>query len=250
MVEPATDLLTTDVVTVAGPDAGRFLQSQLSQDVDTMAVGAHARAFLLEPDGKVAAWGRLTRISDTSYTFVVDPGAGPTVAARLARFKLRTDVDITVTDGPPVPPEWRRIATGVPAMGREITPSTIPAELGPAVIGASVSFTKGCYTGQELVARVDSRGNNVPRPVRSLHIEGVTVPPTGASVVVGDDEVGVVTSAASHPDDGVVALATVARRVVPPAQAQIRWNGGNARALVSELVTTFDDDGATTRVTP
>ena len=56
---------------------------------------------------------------------------------------------------------------------------TIPAELGQWLIDASVSFTKGCYTGQELVARIDSRGGNVPRPLRGLVVDGA-VPAVGA----------------------------------------------------------------------
>ncbi len=54
-----------------------------------------------------------------------------------------------------------RIVSGIPAMGSELTDKTIAAEAG--LVDRSVSFTKGCYTGQELVARLDARGNNVPR---------------------------------------------------------------------------------------
>ena len=54
-----------------------------------------------------------------------------------------------------------RIVSGIPAMGSELTDRTIAAEAG--LVDRSVSFTKGCYTGQELVARLDARGNNVPR---------------------------------------------------------------------------------------
>ena len=57
-------------------------------------------------------------------------------------------------------------------MGRELTEDTIPGEGGQRLIDLSVSFTKGCYTGQELVARIDSRGGNVPRPVRVLAADG------------------------------------------------------------------------------
>ncbi|HEX6568134.1 MAG TPA: hypothetical protein VF015_03185, partial [Acidimicrobiales bacterium] len=63
-----------------------------------------------------------------------------------------------------------RIRSGVPAMGAELTGATIPAEAGRWVVDASVSFTKGCFTGQELVARIDSRGGHVPRPLRGLDI--------------------------------------------------------------------------------
>ena len=54
-----------------------------------------------------------------------------------------------------------RIVSGIPAMGTELTAKTIAAEAG--LVERTVSFTKGCYTGQELVARIDARGSNVPR---------------------------------------------------------------------------------------
>src|SRR5690606_7561419 len=77
--------------------------------------------------------------------------------------------------------EALRIECGVPAMGAELTDATIPAEAGQWLIDASVSFSKGCYTGQELVARIDSRGGNVPRPVRGLRL-GQDDVPTGATL--------------------------------------------------------------------
>ena len=102
--------------------------------------------------------------------------------------------------------ERQRIRAGMPRMGAELTDETIPGEGGQQLIDLSVSFTKGCYTGQELVARIDSRGGNVPRPVRVLQASGdVNV---GDEVTVGDDLVGVVTSAA-----GDVALAPLMRKV-------------------------------------
>jgi tRNA-modifying protein YgfZ len=107
-----------------------------------------------------------------------------------------------------------RIEAGVPAMGAELTPDTIPGEAGQWLIDASVSFTKGCYTGQELVARVDSRGGNVPRPVRRLVVEGPAkvgdpVVPIGAGTAAG-----LITSAAWVEDRQVtVALAPLARKV-------------------------------------
>ena len=80
--------------------------------------------------------------------------------------------------------EALRIECGVPAMGAELTEATIPAEAGQWLIDASVSFTKGCYTGQELVARIDSRGGNVPGPLRGLLVDGEPVP-VGTTVAGG-----------------------------------------------------------------
>jgi folate-binding protein YgfZ len=251
-----------DVVVVRGPDALAFLQGQLSQDVEALAVGETARSFLLQPAGKVDAWLRVARTADDEVVLDVDPGWGAAVEARLRRFLLRTKaeleggrwtgvalrgpgsaavataadpsgvhrreagwpgvegVDLLGPDGsPPVDLptatadvlEGLRIEAGVPAMGAEVHEGTIPAELGQWAIDASASFTKGCYTGQELVARIDSRGGNVPRPVRGLVLDGPV--PAGSAVLVDGAEVGHLTSVAASSALGTVALGPLARSV-------------------------------------
>ncbi len=117
-----------------------------------------------------------------------------------------------------------RIAHGVPAMGAEVDEGTIPAELGSWVIEASVSFNKGCFTGQELVARIDSRGGNVPRHLRGLVVDGPP-PATGAALTVDDKDVGRVTSTAREPGGRTVALAFVHRSIEPPAAAVVGGDG-------------------------
>jgi folate-binding protein YgfZ len=116
--------------------------------------------------------------------------------------------------------EALRVECGVPAMGAELTESTIPAEAGRWLVEVSVSFTKGCYTGQELVARIDSRGGNVPRPVRGLLLAGDPVSP-GAEVVAGDAVVGQVTSSAVSPALGPIALAPLSRAVEIGAEVTV-----------------------------
>ena len=126
--------------------------------------------------------------------------------------------------------EIARIRAGWPAMGRELTERTIPAEIA-GLVESSVSFTKGCYTGQELVARIDSRGGNVPRPVRLLEIRGGGVSP-GAEITVDGKTVGEITSAAADPASAAtVALGPVHRRVEPPASAEV--NGMPATVLAT-----------------
>lgn len=108
--------------------------------------------------------------------------------------------------------EALRIRAVVPAWGSELDADTIPATVGQWVIDASVSFTKGCYTGQELVARIDSRGGNVPRLLHRAEVQGPP-PSPGTPVLVDDVEAGSVTSSASV-EGGSVALCWVGRAVV------------------------------------
>jgi folate-binding protein YgfZ len=126
-----------------------------------------------------------------------------------------------------------RIEAGIPVMGRELDEGTIPAEAG--VVDMSVSFTKGCYTGQELVARIDSRGGNVPRRLRGLVLaEGPA--PVGATVQADGKDVGKLTSVAYSPAlDATVALAYVRRAVEPPAEVVVEWDGGSSPARVEAL---------------
>jgi folate-binding protein YgfZ len=108
--------------------------------------------------------------------------------------------------------ERLRVEAGWPAMGSELTTETIPAESG--VVLEAASFTKGCYTGQELVARIDSRGGHVPRLLRHVRLARPARP--GATVELDGREVGRVTSVA-----GDLALAYVNRSVEPPAVSSL-----------------------------
>ena len=118
-----------------------------------------------------------------------------------------------------------RIAAGTPRMGAELDERTIPAEAG--VLDRAVSFTKGCYTGQELVARIDSRGGNVPRRLRILEVAGPP-PAPGTDVTVDGAVVGHVTSAALR-GDGSVTLAYLGRAVAVPAAVDVGGVPSTAR---------------------
>jgi tRNA-modifying protein YgfZ len=239
--------LERDAIRVAGPEALAFLDGQLSQDIKALAVGDAAESLLLQPQGKVVALLHVTRVADAEFVLDVDAGFGETVTERLQRFMLRTKATIeadaawrvlavghpgahTFIAGPDVAVpegvalvsrdayEVARIEAGVPVMGRELTEQTIPAEA-TGVVERAVSFTKGCYTGQELVARIDSRGGNVPRRLRGVEFATADVPAPGAPVLDADGaQVGTVTSAAWSPrTETAVALAYVSRKIEPPA---------------------------------
>jgi folate-binding protein YgfZ len=195
-----------DAVQVAGPDAGTYLQSQASQELRPLQVGASVWTFLLQPTGKVDVLARVWRTAEDEYVLDTDSGFGQVMVARINRFKIRVKADVTPLDwtcvavrgvdrtddqgvvawgrgydllGPaPIPPadvaegdpdalQAARIDAAWPVMGAEIVPGeTIPAETG--VTADAVSFTKGCYPGQELVERMDSRAAVAPKLLQRI----------------------------------------------------------------------------------
>jgi folate-binding protein YgfZ len=178
-----------DRVVVSGADALIYLHSQISQDVRDLPIGAERWTLVLEPGGKVDTLARVTRTGEDTWVLDTDAGFGEGLAKRLQRFKIRVDADVTMEPAVRATPrgdfEDRRIDAGWPRMGREITPGdTIPAVTG--VVAMTVNFTKGCYPGQELVERMDSRGAAAPSSLRIVVI-GHDVP---AGVGLGDSVMG------------------------------------------------------------
>jgi folate-binding protein YgfZ len=130
--------------------------------------------------------------------------------------------------------EVARVEAGRPEWGLDIDESTIPQEANLDELHA-ISYTKGCYTGQEVVARVHFRGH-VNRHLRGLRVAGAEPPPSGAQLV--DDTgrpVGEVRTAVSSPRLGGIALAMVRREVESGTSLSVRWEGGEMRADVSAL---------------
>lgn len=220
-----------DVVEVAGSDAATYLHGQLSQDVASMVDGESRWTFLLQPTGKIDVLARIWRRTAESYVLDTDAGFGEVLRARLARFKIRVQAELTparwdsiVTRGAPTPGTvvgWGNETTDLlgadleppidvaegtaadlvaarvdavwPAMGVEIVPGeTIPAETGISAV--AVNFTKGCYPGQELVERMDSRGTAAPRRLVALDVASGAQP--GDPIVHEGAEVGILTTVA------------------------------------------------------
>jgi tRNA-modifying protein YgfZ len=127
-----------------------------------------------------------------------------------------------------------RVEEGEPVFGRDVDESTIPQETG--LVPDAVSFTKGCYLGQELVARIDSRGR-VNRNLRALAITRNVLPPEGAAVRLGDKDVGRATSVAESLGSPV-ALALLRREVEPGDEVEVAWDGGSSPAVVRAVPVT------------
>ena len=226
-----------DYVRVAGPDAEAFLQRMLSNDVTI----APCRALLLTPKARVIAPVVVVRRADEDFLLLTEPGLGDAVASTLvrARFAARVEIEpeehtsVVVfgeQDGIPnsefgegsselldadVEPtmsaeelEQLRIEAGMPAWGKEIDDTILPAEAG--LDETHISFTKGCYPGQEPIARLRNRGK-VNRGLRVLDVEAAQ---PGDEIRVDDKVVGRVTSAADSRALGYV-------RVEVPLDAEL-----------------------------
>jgi len=210
-------------VRVAGPEACDYLQRMVSNDVEALQVGDSCPALLLTAKARLIAPLVVWRRGEDDYLLLTEPELGETLRAQLARMRLRARCEIEqeqhdsvlvfggdgiATDFPGAVElldsalrptiseeelELRRIEAGVPRWGRELDDRVLPAEAG--LDRTHISFSKGCYPGQEPVARLHYRG----------HVNHTL------QVVELDDETTVerVTSSARRPDGSVVALAYV-----------------------------------------
>jgi folate-binding protein YgfZ len=218
-----------DLVTVSGPDTWTFLQSLLSQDLDGLAVGERRKTLMLTPQGKVDVLAGITRSGDDAV-LDTEPGFGDQLVASLTRFKIRTKVEFAVAPAPELDAtglaaeEVARVTAGMPRLGVDLDDSVIPQEAFLEL--DAVSFTKGCFIGQELVCRIDSRGH-VNRFLRHLVPEDAAVTlPIGAEIVVNEKVVGTITSTAPG-----IAMGFVRREIEPPAVASVDGDAVRVEAL-------------------
>ena len=127
-----------------------------------------------------------------------------------------------------------RIEAGRPEWGIDMNDATVAQEANLDGLGA-ISYTKGCYTGQETVARVHFRGH-VNRFLRRLHFVSASIPSTNAELT--DDTgnvVGDIRSVAMSPRQGGVALAMVRREVLPGTTLHARWDGGECTVQIATI---------------
>lgn len=176
-------------------------------------------------DGGRAMVISVSEIDVPGYEIIVPAAAESAIRARL----LSTGV-IPAGAGAY---EVARIEAGKPEWGIDMNDSTIPQEANFDALGA-ISYTKGCYTGQETVARVHFRGH-VNKFLRRLHFVSAAVPPTNAELVDdAGDVVGDIRSVAISPRQGGVAIAMVRREVAPGTTLHARWDGGGCTVQIAE----------------
>jgi folate-binding protein YgfZ len=209
---PTTD---RDIVVVTGSDAGEYLQTQLTQDVLKLDVGESAWSFLLTPKSEIIALMLIVRSAETEYTLEIESGWGDAVRNTIDEFLGRMDVSFSQrTVLGESEDEQSRIARGWPRMGKEIDSSVTPAMTG--IVSDTIAFEKGCYTGQEFVARVHYRDAAPPKRLVHLVFDDDGQLPEGASIVVDRSDVGTVTSVARS-----IALGYVKRGVDTPSSGTV-----------------------------
>jgi folate-binding protein YgfZ len=239
-----------DVLRVTGPDRLSWLHSLVSQHVSDLAPGVWTEALVLSPHGHVEHHLHLVE-TGTEVLLHVEPGTGSALREFLdsMRFMLRVEVSpvddlvvqwtpgsgyelvesVTGTAGV-IAFEALRIADGRPRLGLDTDHRTLPHEVG--WLGSAVHLDKGCYRGQETVARVWNLGRPPRRLVR-LHLDGSDseLPAVGAEVLLDGRVVGRMGSSARHFEQGPIGLALLKRNV--PADAALVVDG--IAASVEEL---------------
>ena len=229
-ITPTIARLDRGYVEVSGPDAEDFLERMLSNEVSALERGPEARpALLLTPKGRIIAPLRVVRVASDAFLLITDAAAlAEPVAEALqrARFAAKCRIEVVPRQGhlhlgveqtsgavrnhdygvdawetfdepgsvqaaviEAAELEPLRIDAGTPVWGKELDESVLPAEAG--LDETHISFTKGCFPGQEPIARLHYRGH-ANRRLRVLDVEAAE---EGADIVWNGKVVGRVTSA-------------------------------------------------------
>ena len=239
---------------VAGPDAADYLQRMVSNDVEALEVGEASDALLLTPKARMIATLRIWRRGPEDFLLLTEPELGDAVLNELRRMRFAAKCEVEpeehssalvfggdegipnneyglpareVLDADVEPTlaaselERMRIEAGTPRYGHELDDRVLPAEAG--LDQTHISFTKGCYPGQEPVARLHFRGH----PNRGLRVvELDELPDYDAPLLHDGREVGRVTSAVRRADGTVVALVYVRTEVPDDAPLALAARAG------------------------
>lgn len=251
------DLSHRDVLRISGPERLGWLHSLTTQHFENLAPGVWTHALILSPQGRVehAFAGSDDGEAFTAHT---EPGHAAALIDFLEKMKFLTQAEIADVTAE-IAVAWRsgadggesggkydlvprdqlekyaeaagpaaglwaydalRIARGEPRFGVDTDERTIPNEVG--WIETAVHMDKGCYRGQETVARVHNLGKP-PRRLALLHLDGSEnrLPEVGADVMNGEKSVGRVGSSARHHELGPIALALLKRNVAVDVQLEV-----------------------------
>ena len=256
------DLSHRAIIEVSGEDRLSWLHSLTTQHLEKLSAGTWCEALILDPQGHIEH--QFTLVDDGSATYLhLDSEKAPSLIEYLEKMKfmlrvavrdassdfaiLRAPGELDSNTGGPyalVPRsdlegtisafnssalqvgmwalEAERIASGRPRIGLDMDYKTIPNEVG--LLNTSVHMNKGCYRGQETVAKVFNLGHP-PRRLVLLHLDGsnVELPHPGAPITLDGKEIGFLGSVARHYELGPIALALI-KRMTPPGATLMAGN--------------------------
>lgn len=255
------DLSHHEIIAISGVDRLSWLHSLTTQHLEKLAPGVWQQALILDPQGHIEHQFYLVDDGRTSW-LMVDPGRAAALIEYLQKMKFMLRVEVrdasaeyAILRAPGIADElggpyalvprtelaqmqktfaatalqvgtWaldaQRVAAGRVRIGFETDHKSIPNELG--LLNKAVHMNKGCYRGQETVAKIANLGNP-PRRLVLLHLDGsvVTVPPTGTDVEKDGIKVGFIGTVARHYELGTIALAVVKRNT--PVEATLTVDG-------------------------
>jgi folate-binding protein YgfZ len=157
-------MLKIATLNATGNDAFDFLQGQLTNDLGTLETEAEILAAWCNPKGRVIWFGTVRKI-DGGYGLSIFPDMAEDLVKRLTMFRFRAKVDFDIVDEGRTIEEAFLVENGFPWVGKAQSEQFTPHMLNLDLLGA-VSFDKGCYTGQEIVARTHYKGATKRRTMR------------------------------------------------------------------------------------
>ncbi|MBI3430017.1 MAG: folate-binding protein YgfZ [Actinobacteria bacterium] len=259
--EAWADLSHFEIIGINGQDRLSWLHSLTTQHLEKLVSGSWTSALILDPQGHIEHQFNLMDDGERTW-LTLDAGRSDSLLTHLQKMKFMLRVDIQDLSGEYalvrtpglsdslggpfaiVPrselPLWHqkfneaalrvgtwaleaeRVATGRPRIGFETDYKSIPNELG--LLNKSVHMNKGCYCGQETVAKIANLGKP-PRRLAMLHLDGsvITIPARGADVEKDGVKVGFVGTVARHHELGTIALAVLKRST--PIEATLTVEG-------------------------
>ena len=250
-------------VEAVGPEAGKFLQGFCTNDVLKLADGESCEAMFTDVKAHVIAYAWVARLEEDRYMALLTSPRAESLHAHLDRYLIREQVELTITppsswvlsdsadpglvipiidgvvarqgdlaaEGPRIDDEVfhrYRIAMRVPLDGVDVGERNLPQEVDRNE--QAISFTKGCYLGQEPVARIDALGR-VNWLLRAVEIDG-PAPQRDADLLLGEKAAGRITSSVPT-ETGSLALAYV-RREQAEAATELTLDGASVRVLPIE----------------
>lgn len=214
------------LLSLQGPRAAELLTLALGQEVPELAAYGHTVCQIAGHDVRLI---RRSHTGELGYQLLSSPDSLPEVWQAMWQHHGSCGARAVGLEAL----EILRIEAGLPRYGRDMTDDTMPVE---ANLDAAISYTKGCYIGQEVIARIDARGH-VNRKLVGLLLGNAPLPSSGASIVSQERQVGWITSVTYSPAcQQNIALGYVRREVWEPGtRLGVQCNGTTLDATIAEL---------------